>query len=101
MRGMNYPFRPVEYWGEGSGELRAMAFRGKKHRSRAAAANLHYEGAIIVAIAGGALGIDGKGARTRGEAGCGSGEFLRGGKNRRDALERPAAQFWHISGRAR
>ena len=101
MGGVNNPLRAVEHWGKGGRELLAVALRGKKHRARAAAANLHYEGAIIVAIAGGALGIDGKGARTRGEAGCGSGEFLRGGKNRRDALERPAAQFWHISGRAR
>ena len=66
MGGVDYPLRAVEHWGKGSRELLAVALRGKKHRSRAAATNLHYEGAIIVAIAGGALGIDGKGARTRG-----------------------------------
>lgn len=64
MRGMDYPFRPVEYWGEGSGELRAMAFRGKKHGACAAAANLNDEGAVIVAITRGAFSIDGKRART-------------------------------------
>ena len=41
MGGVNNPLRAVEHWGKGGRELLAVAFRGKKHRARAAAANLH------------------------------------------------------------
>ena len=66
MSGMNYPFRPVEHWGKGGCELFPVAFRGKEHCARAAPANLHHEGAVIVAITGGAFSVNSKRARTCG-----------------------------------
>ena len=76
--GVHDPVRAGHHGGKCRGQFLAAALRGEEQGAGAAAAHLQQEDAVVVAEAGGALGVDGEGAAAFGEHLGAGGEELRG-----------------------
>ena len=96
-RGVDDPLLAIEHRGERGAKFRAVVLRSKQHGSGLSPTDLHEESAVVVAVGGGALGVDSKRARTGGEPLRRSVELARGGQDLRGAFERNLTQLGHGS----
>lgn len=85
---MQHPLRAAEHGLQAPAQLRAVALRGEEEGARPRAAHLEQEHAIVVAVGGGALGVDSKGAPSPGQGLGRAGEVLGRGREIGRALAR-------------